>query len=204
MVQIVTLTGTLTDTGEDGVTTVGLGDVVDELLDEDGLADTGTAEETNLSTTGVGGKEIDDLDTGDENLGSGGLLNELGGIGVDGKSLVGLDGSSLVNRVTGDVDDATKSGRADARNSSVSSPSIPTRPRAISDSVGGGRNPRDGDGSTSCKQSLAGCHKKHHDPVLAERGGELTVGSLGATDQTLGTCKFCSEAISKPTASRGN
>lgn len=28
MVQIVTFTSTLTDTGEDGVTTVGLGDVV--------------------------------------------------------------------------------------------------------------------------------------------------------------------------------
>jgi hypothetical protein len=70
VVQIVTLTGTLADTGEDGVTTVGLGDVVDELLDEHGLADTGTAEETNLSTTGVGGEEIDDLDTSLENLGS--------------------------------------------------------------------------------------------------------------------------------------
>ena len=71
MVQIVALTGTLADASEDRVTTVGLGDVVDELLDEHGLADTGTAEETNLSTTGVGGEEIDDLDTGLENLGSG-------------------------------------------------------------------------------------------------------------------------------------
>lgn len=54
MVQIVTLTGTLTDTSEDGVTTVGLGDVVDELLNEDSLSDTSTTEQTNLSTTGVG------------------------------------------------------------------------------------------------------------------------------------------------------
>lgn len=69
VVQIVTLTGTLTDTSEDGVTTVGLGDVVDKLLNEDSLADTGTTEQTNLTTTGVGGKQIDDLDTSDENLG---------------------------------------------------------------------------------------------------------------------------------------
>ena len=73
VVQVVTLTGTLTDTcdatsearngaysarqlaAEDGETTVRLGDVVDELLDEHSLTDTSTTEETNLSTTGVGG-----------------------------------------------------------------------------------------------------------------------------------------------------
>lgn len=113
VVQIVTLTGTLADTGEDGVTTVGLGDVVDELLNEDGLADTGTAEETNLSTTGVGGEQVDDLDTGDENLSRGGLLDELRGLGVDGQELVSLDGAALVNGVTSDVQNATKSGGAD-------------------------------------------------------------------------------------------
>lgn len=113
VVQIVTLTGTLADTGEDGVTTVGLGDVVDQLLNEDGLADTGTTEETNLSTTGVGGEEVDDLDTGNQNLGGGRLLNELGSFGVDGEVLVGLDGTTLVDRVTGDVHDAAKGGNAD-------------------------------------------------------------------------------------------
>jgi hypothetical protein len=70
VVQIVTLTGTLADTSEDGVTTVGLGDVVDELLDEHGLADTSTAEETNLATTGVRSQKIDNLDTSLQNFGS--------------------------------------------------------------------------------------------------------------------------------------
>jgi hypothetical protein len=46
VVQIVTLTSTLSDTSEDGITTVGLGDVVDQLLNEDSLADTGTSEQT--------------------------------------------------------------------------------------------------------------------------------------------------------------
>ena len=41
--------------------TVALGNVVDELHDEHGLADTGTSEETNLSATGVWGKQIHDL-----------------------------------------------------------------------------------------------------------------------------------------------
>jgi len=122
VVQIVALTGTLADAGENGVTTVGLGDVVDELLDEHGLADTGTAEETNLSTTSVGGEEIDDLDTSLENLGSSPwpvlvlcaptlrfcwkqikhlrLLSEGGSLGVNGKVVISLDGSTLVDRVT--------------------------------------------------------------------------------------------------------
>lgn len=117
VVQIVTLTGTLTDTGEDGETTVGLGDVVlsscqrllmfpdsekthNQLLNEHSLADTGTSEETDLATTGVRGQKIDDLDTGDEDLGGGGLVSELRGIGVDGSTLVGLDGATLVDGVT--------------------------------------------------------------------------------------------------------
>ena len=64
MIQIVTLTCSLADTGEDGITTVRLGDVVDELLNEHSLADTGTSEETDLATTGVRRKQIYDFDTG--------------------------------------------------------------------------------------------------------------------------------------------
>ena len=69
VVQVVALTGTLADTGEDGVTTVGLGDVVDELLNEHSLADTGTTKETNLSTTSVGSEEVDDLRGREERAG---------------------------------------------------------------------------------------------------------------------------------------
>jgi peptide chain release factor 1 len=130
VVQIVTLTGTLTDTTEDGVTTVSLGDVVLQLLDETfffgtseetynqllnehGLTDTGTTEETNLTTTGVGGKEIDDLDTGNQNLGLGGLLSEGRSLSVDGEVGGGLDGAALVNGITSDVQDTAQSARAD-------------------------------------------------------------------------------------------
>ncbi len=113
MVEIVTLTGTLADTGEDGVTTVSLGDVVDELLDEDGLSDTGTTEEANLTTTGVRGEEVDDLDTGLEHLGLGGLVDERGGLDVDGSELLALDGSALVHGLANDVHDAAKGAGAD-------------------------------------------------------------------------------------------
>jgi hypothetical protein len=84
-----------------------------QLLNEHGLTDTGTTEQTNLTTTGVGGKEIDDLDTSDENLSRGGLLDELWGVGVNGEELGGLDGTTLVNGVTSDVQDTAKSAGAD-------------------------------------------------------------------------------------------
>ena len=92
MVEVVSLTGALADAGEDGVTSVGLGDVVDELLDEDGLANSGTAEESDLSATGVGGKEVDDLDAGLEDLGRGRLVDEGRGVGVDRQTLDALNG----------------------------------------------------------------------------------------------------------------
>ena len=62
VVQIVALAGSLADAGEDGVATVSLGDVVDQLHDQDSLADTGTAEQTDLTALGVGGQKVDDLD----------------------------------------------------------------------------------------------------------------------------------------------
>lgn len=113
VVEIVTLTSTLTDTGEHRVTTVGLGDVVDQLLDEHSLTDTGTTEETDLTTLGVGGEQVDDLDTSLEHLGAGVLVNEGRGVGVDGAALVSLDGATLVDGVTGDVEDTTESSVTD-------------------------------------------------------------------------------------------
>ena len=47
---------------------MGLGDVVNQLLNQDSLPDTSTTEETNLTTTSVGGEEVDDLDTSLEDL----------------------------------------------------------------------------------------------------------------------------------------
>jgi len=84
-----------------------------QLLDEHSLADTGTTEETDLSTTSVGSQQVDDLDTGDQNLGLGRLLGEWWGVRVDGSVLGGLDGAALVDGVTGDVEDTAQGARAD-------------------------------------------------------------------------------------------
>jgi hypothetical protein len=90
-----------------------LGNVVDELLNEHSLSDTGTTEETNLSTTSIGSKEIDDFDTSLENLSSGRLFDERRRIVMNGKDLVALDGTTLVDGFTNDVHDTTERALAD-------------------------------------------------------------------------------------------
>ena len=90
-----------------------LGDVVDELLNQHSLADTGTTEETNLSTTSVGREEVDDLDTGLQDLSGSRLVDERRGVSVDGRKLDALDGTTLVNGLANDVHDTAESRSAD-------------------------------------------------------------------------------------------
>ena len=167
VVQVVTLSSSLTDTGEDGVTTVSLGDVVDKLLDQDGFTDTGTTEKSNLSSTSVGGEEVDDLDTGLEDLGLGGLLDELRGVGVDGGVLDTLDRTTLVDGLTNDVHDSTE--RVSRERG--------TQKGAISPKSGGSDG--DGDGSTSVDDLLASdetlgtVHGNGSDSVLTQVLGDL-------------------------------
>merc|ERR1711982_47756 len=61
MIQIISLTGSFSDSGKDGVTSMSLGDVVDQFHDQNGLADSGSAEQTNLTSLGVGSEQIYDL-----------------------------------------------------------------------------------------------------------------------------------------------
>src|SRR5712692_9802263 len=49
VIEVVALAGALADAGEHRVAAVLLGDVVDELHDDDGLADTGAAEQADLA-----------------------------------------------------------------------------------------------------------------------------------------------------------
>ena len=85
-----------------------LGDVVDELLNQDSLADTGTSEKPNLSTTGVRGKKVDNFNASLEHLSSRRLVNERRGLSVDGAELNALDGTPLVDGLADDVHDTTE------------------------------------------------------------------------------------------------
>ena len=116
VVEIVTLTGALSDTGEDGVSSVIHGDVVNELHDNDGLADSGTTEETNLTSLGVGGEKVNNLDTGDENLLGLALLSEGRGGAVEGSELLLAlleDGALLVDGLADHINDAAEGLGAD-------------------------------------------------------------------------------------------
>ena len=67
-VEVVALARALADAAEHRHAAVLLGDVVDELQDDDGLADAGAAEEADLAAALVGREQVDDLDAGLERL----------------------------------------------------------------------------------------------------------------------------------------
>ncbi len=74
--QVVALARALAHAGEDGDAGVLLGDVADQLLDDDGLADAGAAEDADLAALLERADEVDDLEAGLEDLDLGGLLVE--------------------------------------------------------------------------------------------------------------------------------
>ena len=85
-----------------------LGDVVDQLLDEHGLADAGAAEQADLAALGVGREQVHDLDAGDQDLRLGRLVDIRGRGRVDRPLLGGLDRARLVDRLANHVHDAAQ------------------------------------------------------------------------------------------------
>jgi hypothetical protein len=70
MIQVISLSCSLSDSGEHGVPTVSLSDIVNQLLNKHGLADSGTSEESNFTTSSVRGQQIDHFNTGDQQFSS--------------------------------------------------------------------------------------------------------------------------------------
>jgi len=83
-----------------------LREVVDQLLDDDGLADPGAAEQADLAAAQIGLEEVDDLDPGLEHLEGGRLVDEGGGGPVDRVALLALHRAELVHGLADDVEDA--------------------------------------------------------------------------------------------------
>src|SRR5439155_13476266 len=94
---------------EDRETAVLRGDVPDQLLQYDRLPEAGAAEETDLSTLGVGGEQVDDFDPGLENPRHGLLLFERGWSAVDRKlELRLLHGGALIDGLPEEVEHAAE------------------------------------------------------------------------------------------------
>ena len=108
LVEVVALTGALTHTTEHRHTAVLLGDVVDQLLNQHGLAHAGAAEQADLAALAIGSQEVDHLDAGLEHLGLGLKLGDVGGIPVDGSGGRGVDGALLVDGLAQHVEDAAE------------------------------------------------------------------------------------------------
>ena len=128
-----------------------LGDVVDQFLDQHGLADAGAAEQADLAALGVRREQVDDLDAGDEDRGFGRLVDEQRGLGVDVGEQVAADRAALVDRLADDVHDAAERHRADGH----------------ADLAAGG-----GD-ALAAGQALGRVHGDRADEVLAEMLGDL-------------------------------
>ena len=95
--EVISLTGTLTNTCEYRHTIVVLGYTVDHLLNQNCLTNTGSTEETNLSTLHIRGEKVNDLDAGLEHLSLGLELVEGWWGAVDWPALLDLE---LVTRLT--------------------------------------------------------------------------------------------------------
>src|SRR5690606_38795933 len=113
VVEVVTLTSTLTHTGEHGQTAVRLGDVVDQLHHVYGLADTGTTEQTNLAALGKRANQVDDLDAGFQQVVAARLISVARRRAVDAPLLVAGNRTSFVDRLAEDVHDAAQGAGTD-------------------------------------------------------------------------------------------
>ena len=103
VVQIVALTGTLANAGKDGIAVVRGGDVVNQLLNQNGLAHAGAAEQADFAALGIGANQVDDLDAGFQNVGGGLLLLVRGSRAVNGPALAGFGGFLFVDGLTQQV-----------------------------------------------------------------------------------------------------
>src|SRR6185369_4625452 len=110
--EIVAFPGAFADAGEYGNTAVLHRQVVDELLDDDGLADACAAEQTDLAATEVGLDEIDYLDTGFEHFETRGLLFKRRRRPVNGIVFLGVDRTHVVHRLADNVEHAPQRFRA--------------------------------------------------------------------------------------------
>ena len=106
--ELVALARALADATEGGQAAVLLGDVVDQLHDDHGLADAGAAEQADLSALGVGRQQVDHLDAGLEDLRGGRQVLDVRGVTVDRPALLGLDGIAEVDRLAQQVEHATQ------------------------------------------------------------------------------------------------
>ena len=118
--QIVAFAGAFADAGEDGVAATLARDVLNELLDEHRFADTGAAEQADLTAFGIRREQVDDLDAGLEDLHHRALLFKGRRCAVDAPQRCILDRIRLVDRLAQHVEQSAERLRTDRHANVVS------------------------------------------------------------------------------------
>ena len=113
IVEIIALTGAFAHTSENRVTTEQFRDIVDQFLNENGFANTGTAEQANLTALCVWAEQVDHFDTGDQDFSFRRLIDKVRRRRVDRRAQFGFDRAALVNWLTNNVHDPPKRCRSD-------------------------------------------------------------------------------------------
>ena len=113
MIEVVALAAALADAGEDRAAVVRRRDVVDQLLNEDRLADARAAEQADLAALGIRADQVNDLDAGLEDLGGRFLLFKRRGLAVDGQPLDVFGHACVVQRFAQQIKDAAEARIAD-------------------------------------------------------------------------------------------
>ncbi len=111
--EIVALAGALAHAREHRHAAMLESDVVDQLHDDDGLADARAAEQPDLAALQEGLDEVNDFDARLEHLLRSGLVFERGCGAMDREALLGLDRSHLVDGLADDVEHAAQYLRPD-------------------------------------------------------------------------------------------
>ena len=107
-VKIVAFAGAFADSGEHGEPAVSLGDVVDQLQNNDRLSDACAPERANFAAFGERTNEIDNFDPCLENLKFHILLHESRSGAMNRIALREFDRALVINRIAGDVKNATE------------------------------------------------------------------------------------------------
>ncbi len=85
-----------------------LGDVVDELHDDDRFADTGSTKRADLATLGEGTDQVDDFDARFQDIRLGILINQRRRRAMNGILLGEFDRTALIGGFADDVEDTAK------------------------------------------------------------------------------------------------
>ena len=113
VIEIIALASALSHTGKHRIAAMRLGNIVDQLHENDGLADAGAAEQADLAAPGVGSEQIDDFHPGNENLGFCRLFDIGRRVLVNGPCLLVRHRPRFVDRLAYHVNDAAERAVAD-------------------------------------------------------------------------------------------